>query len=214
MEDKNWLADRMHDVLGLYDETTARYLITLTKEASSQTGLSDKLLKEDLLPDTVKSRDFIRDLYQKFGKPVEGPSEYQKQTQAKVEQLKHLNRFKMLGDEDEIAEEGSGDEFQEIDKMAKFYKDLNAIKERNKEMKKELLKTEGENKLSKHEQKEVKKLLKEQDKLERQALVARMQQRDREQTDDKRIGQVVENQEIAGKETLEDLKSIVPELRK
>jgi hypothetical protein len=41
-----------------------------------------------------------------------------------------------------------------------------------------------------------------------------MQQRDREQTDDKRIGQVVENQEIAGKETLEDLKSIVPELRK
>lgn len=46
-----------------------------------------------------------------------------------------MNRFKMLGDEDEVAEEGSGEEFQEIDKMTKFYKDLNAIKERNKELK-------------------------------------------------------------------------------
>lgn len=60
----------------------------------------------------------------------------------------------------------------------------------------------------------MKKLLKEQDKLERQALVARMQQRDKQHTDDKRIGHIVENQEIAGKETFEDLKSIVPELRK
>lgn len=41
-----------------------------------------------------------------------------------------------------------------------------------------------------------------------------MHQRDKDQTDDKRIGQIVENQELAAKETFDDLKSIVPELRK
>lgn len=122
----------------------------------------------------------------------------------------------MLGDEDEQVNEASEEnEFEEIDKMAKFYKDLNAIKERNKEMKSELLKVDKDQvKLSKHEEKQVKKLLKEQDKLERQALVARMQQRDREQTEDKRIGSIVENQQLSGKDSLDDLKSIVPELRK
>jgi len=69
----------------------------------------------------------------------------------------------MLGDEEEQVNEASEDnEFEEIDKMAKFYKDLNAIKERNKEMKSELLKVDKDQvKLSKHEEKQVKKLLKE-----------------------------------------------------
>lgn len=74
----------------------------------------------------------------------------------------------MLGDEEEVVQSGDSEEFSEIDKMTKFYKDLNAIKERNKELKNELLKDGNkESKLTKHEQKEVKKLLKEQDKLER-----------------------------------------------
>jgi hypothetical protein len=74
----------------------------------------------------------------------------------------------MLGDEEEVVSSGDSEEFSEIDKMTKFYKDLNAIKERNKELKNELLKDGNkESKLTKHEQKEVKKLLKEQDKLER-----------------------------------------------
>ena len=94
----------------------------------------------------------------------------------------------MLGDEESVASSGDSEEFTEIDKMTKFYKDLNAIKERNKELKNELKRDVSESKLTKHEQKEVKKLLKEQDKLERQALVARMQQRDKAQTDEKRIG--------------------------
>jgi hypothetical protein len=79
MEDKTWLADQMHELLGLYDETTARYLVSLTKEAKSQTDLADKLLKEDLLPDTVKARDFISDLFSRYSTPQTGPSDYQLQ---------------------------------------------------------------------------------------------------------------------------------------
>lgn len=72
------MTDRMHEVLGLYDDTTAKYLVALAKESTSTAALSDKLLKEDLLPDTVKSRDFISELHSRFGRREEGPSEYQK----------------------------------------------------------------------------------------------------------------------------------------
>ena len=65
----------------------------------------------------------------------------------------------MLGDEESVLSSGDSEEFTEIDKMKKFYKDLNAIKERNKELKNELKRDISESKLSKHEQKEVKKLL-------------------------------------------------------
>ena len=92
------------------------------------------------------------------------------------------------GEEDE-ALEGIGN-------MTKFYKDLEDIKKRNKATKKEMIGEDGDAKLSKREQKQVKKLLKEKDKLERQALVARMQQRDADQTE-KKAGSIVENQSIA-----------------
>ena len=75
----------MHEVLGLYDETTARYLISLAQESQSESALTDKLLKEDMLPDNVKSRDFISELHGKYRKIQEGPSDYQKQQQAKIE---------------------------------------------------------------------------------------------------------------------------------
>lgn len=54
-------------------------------------------------------------------------------------------------------------------------------------------------------------MLKEKDKLEKQALVERMRQRDLEATK-KRVGSVVENTEIAG--SLDELKQMAPDLRK
>jgi len=35
VSNKTWLADRMHEILGLYDDTTARYLVSLAKDAQS-----------------------------------------------------------------------------------------------------------------------------------------------------------------------------------
>jgi len=66
----------MHDLLGLYDDTTAQYLISLAKDSKSYTDLADKLVKEDLLPDTIKARDFISDLYSRYSIPATGPSDY------------------------------------------------------------------------------------------------------------------------------------------
>lgn len=53
-------------------------------------------------------------------------------------------------------------------------KDIEDIKNRKKEMEEEILKAGEGEKLSKKDKKEMKKLLKEKDKLERDALVARM----------------------------------------
>lgn len=59
----------------------------------------------------------------------------------------------------------------------------------------------------------MRKLLKEKDKLERDAMVARMLEKDKETADKKKIGGVVENTQQSGISTEDKLKYI-PELRK
>jgi hypothetical protein len=53
----------------------------------------------------------------------------------------------------------------------------------------------GDVNLTKKEDKQMKKILKEQDKLEKQALIMRMQERDKTSTK-QHIGTVVENQDV------------------
>ena len=114
-----------------------------------------------MLPDNVKTKVFMEDLHRRFGKKEAGPSQYQKAHQEKIEQLKTLNRFKMLGENETSPEVSENEEFSEINKMSKFYKDLNEIKQRNKQTKEEMLKGDGVGELSKREEKKIKKLLKE-----------------------------------------------------
>ena len=58
----------------------------------------------------------------------------------------------------------------------------------------------------------MKKMMKEKDKLEKQALVARMQLRDQEKTTQKNVGSIVENQDFQST-PLDELRSMAPELR-
>ena len=67
----------------------------------------------------------------------------------------------MLGENETSPEVSENEEFSEINKMSKFYKDLNEIKQRNKQTKEEMLKGDGVGELSKREEKKIKKLLKE-----------------------------------------------------
>lgn len=96
----------------------------------------------------------------------------------------------------------------------KFLKDLEDIKARRKEIENEIRNAggdegNGDKALSKREEKEMKKLLKEKDKLERDALIQRMMEKDKQDTKHK-IGSVVENQAAS----LEDRLKHIPELRK
>ena len=67
--------------------------------------------------------------------------------------------------------------------------------------------------LSKREQKQMRKAFKELDKLERDHFVADLQKRDKEKTEQKSMGTIVENQEHAGM-SFDELKAMVPALRK
>jgi hypothetical protein len=67
--------------------------------------------------------------------------------------------------------------------------------------------------MSKKEKKELKKLLKEKDKLERDALVARMIEKDKEKTQ-KKVGNIVENPATQKTLTEEEQMAYIPELRK
>jgi pre-mRNA-splicing factor ATP-dependent RNA helicase DHX16 len=98
--------------------------------------------------------------------------------------------------------------------MTKFARDLEEIKKRRKQVEDEVKKAGGpeHEKLSKKEKKELKTLLKEKDKLERDALVARMKEKDSENLKLK-IGSIVENPLTASNITAEDKMKYIPELR-
>ncbi len=66
----------------------------------------------------------------------------------------------------------------------------------------------------KREDKELKKLIKEKDKLERDAMVARMLEKDREAQDKNKMSNVVENPQHKGMITDQDRDKYIPELRK
>lgn len=66
----------------------------------------------------------------------------------------------------------------------------------------------------KREDKELKKLIKEKDKLERDAMVARMLEKDREAQDKNKMSNVVENPQHKGMITEQDRDKYIPELRK
>ncbi len=66
----------------------------------------------------------------------------------------------------------------------------------------------------KREDKELKKLIKEKDKLERDAMVARMLEKDREAQDKNKMSNVVENSQHKGMITEQDRDKYIPELRK
>ena len=100
-------------------------------------------------------------------------------------------------------------------KTLKFLKDLEDIKTK-KAQQAELMITvpkKEDEELRKREDKELKKLMKEKDKLERDAMVARMLEKDREAADKNKMSGVVENPGLKGVNEGDKAKYI-PELRK
>ncbi len=92
----------------------------------------------------------------------------------------------------------SDDDDAEHQKLTKLEQDLNEIKKRNEDLKQNMPT------MSKRESKQYQKLIKEKDKLEREALVERMQMRDQEML-------VVKPE--AEEHTIDELREMVPELR-
>ena len=58
------MADGLHDLIGMSEDTTVSYLITLARQATSLDKLKSHLFNDDWLPhDNQKSHGFIERLY-------------------------------------------------------------------------------------------------------------------------------------------------------
>jgi len=67
----DWVGDSLMEILGLSDQTTKQYLISMAKDAKSEQQLNQKIIEDGLLDATDRVRNFIKKLYAEFGrKPV------------------------------------------------------------------------------------------------------------------------------------------------
>ena len=204
--DKQWVADSLHQLIGMSEDTTVSYLISLARQASSVGKLKQTLLGEDWLPpDNPKSEGFIERLFTEFAVKKQP----QVQTMAakpqsdleKIRELQKLSNYKMLNDEDIIGKDEE-EEDENItnqvqnndvpDKWKKLEADLKRIREREAQrdeiasLRQTMEETGGKEAtslLSKREQKQMKKAFKELDKLERDNFVADLQKKDKEKTE-------------------------------
>ena len=60
------MADGLHQLLGMSDDTTVSYLITLAKRSTSLAKLQQELLSDELLPNAPKTMPFIERLYSEY----------------------------------------------------------------------------------------------------------------------------------------------------
>ena len=61
------MADSLHELIGLSEDTTVSYLISLAQQANSIDRLKQTLLSDDWLPPSdPKAHPFIEKLYKEF----------------------------------------------------------------------------------------------------------------------------------------------------
>lgn len=61
------MADGLHSLIGMSEDTTVSYLVSLSEQAQSVDKLKTKLFNEDWLPqDNPKSQAFIERLFSEF----------------------------------------------------------------------------------------------------------------------------------------------------
>ncbi|TNV84818.1 hypothetical protein FGO68_gene10396 [Halteria grandinella] len=207
-----WVSDQLHHLLGVSDVTTEKFIMSLAQKAKSSTDIFDKLLDSEF-PANQDTRVFANQLFEKFGtqKKQEPIPDY-KLKELEAIQKRRKNESYQLVDEDHLSEDNSDKE--EIDpKQAKFFEDLEKIKNQRIQLESYKSSAEVPDQLNKREDKELKKMMKEKDKLERDAMIARMLEKDKEQAEKKKIGGVVENSQIAAMSEKERL-DMIPELRK
>jgi carbonic anhydrase len=88
----------------------------------------------------------------------------------------------------------------------KIFEDLERIKERNQQIQKDI---KGDEPISKKEQKKIDKLIKEKDKLDRDAMILRIKEKDDDKVKNK-VANIVENPITSMNLTEEDKLTLIP----
>jgi pre-mRNA-splicing factor ATP-dependent RNA helicase DHX16 len=62
---EQWVADKLHDIVGMSDKTIAEFLVGLAKKSSSEDGLINAMRQTGVIEVDTKVVSFARELYQK-----------------------------------------------------------------------------------------------------------------------------------------------------
>ena len=65
MSAREWVSDKLHDILGFSDAVTADYVVAVAKRSKSSAMLQKTLVAEMELPSGTKINDFAEQLFQK-----------------------------------------------------------------------------------------------------------------------------------------------------
>jgi pre-mRNA-splicing factor ATP-dependent RNA helicase DHX16 len=60
-----WVSDQLHNILGMSDATTEKFLISMAKQAKTEGDILDRLLDTDL-PATQETRNFAKQLFERL----------------------------------------------------------------------------------------------------------------------------------------------------
>eukprot|EP01022_Parablepharisma_sp_SALTPOND_P004213 TRINITY_DN118_c2_g1_i1.p1 TRINITY_DN118_c2_g1~~TRINITY_DN118_c2_g1_i1.p1 ORF type:complete len:1150 (+),score=143.13 TRINITY_DN118_c2_g1_i1:142-3450(+) len=223
---EEWVSDKLHALLEMSDDNTVDYVIALGNIQTLQTLIGKKARSPDQIasalididfPNTPATTQFAKELYNKLS-AKKGPSEYQvHEARLKEQQAKNAS-FGLVTDIPPIESTPVVPASMKKPKADSKPKDIAAQIEEAKSFYDPLLQTlnelekKGENNLTPDERKELKQLLKQKDKLERDALSKRLLEKDKVATK----SLVKPTEAAAGKTlsmSLEDRMKLVAELR-
>jgi hypothetical protein len=150
--------------------------MALSQKAKTETEILDRLLDSDF-PANGETRSFAHQLFERFATKKQAQVSAYRQREEELLAKRRKNETYSLVQEDQV-ESSSG---EEEPAQLKLFRDLEKIKSQRNEQEQIIAANAAEDpKLTKREDKEIKKLLKEKDKLERDAMVARMLEKDRD----------------------------------
>jgi len=194
MED--WVSDKLHEILGISEDITVKCIVEIgtlshllpkiAKKSKNPSQLSTKL-NDFEFPDTPATQKFIQELFEKVNgqKEIQSqPNEYQlRELKLKEQQAKNAS-FGLVSDipqnipqikkQDEKIAEKPKNQANKLEDTNTFYEPwLNRLSD---------LQKKGENDLTPQEFKELKTLLKEKDKIEKDAFSKRLLEKDKTAT--------------------------------
>ena len=124
-----WISDALHDILGLSDQTTESYIVSLARKSKSEKDILDQLILENDFPATQATRNLASRLYQQLGikQVVQEVAAYKKhETEMIIKRRKNEN-FQLITEND-VESDSESEENQVDAKTLKFMKDLEDIK--------------------------------------------------------------------------------------
>jgi pre-mRNA-splicing factor ATP-dependent RNA helicase DHX16 len=204
--DLNWISDQLYELLGMSQAQTVNYILSISRSAKSAKDIYEKLLDIEFT-ETPSLKVFSEQLYEKFGIKNYKPkiSEYEQHELDLIKKRNYNESFNIVNNKDnnektqatflnkkrKNKDESKGANVLDFTPVSKEEKEIKTVKKEEPHIEKESVVEEEELvndiiNINTVEDKELKNLLKEKDRLERDLLDKRIKEKDIEKAKQKK----------------------------